>query len=156
MTSRERVLLAIQHKQADRVAIHDSPWGTTEARWHKEGLPEKQSSSAYFGFEFRANAGDNTLQLPTKVIEETDEYKIATTGDGAIRKNWKAKTSTPELIGFTITTKALWEEHKPRMAMNDTRVAWDKQLAANKEYREKGFFITMNYGPGFTKVCNMV
>ena len=43
MTSRERVLLALNHKEADRVAIHDSPWGTTITRWRKEGLPEKQS-----------------------------------------------------------------------------------------------------------------
>jgi len=37
MTSRERVRLALEHKQADRVAIHDSPWGTTMARWRSEG-----------------------------------------------------------------------------------------------------------------------
>jgi len=29
MTSKERIALALQHKEADRIAIHDSPWGTT-------------------------------------------------------------------------------------------------------------------------------
>ena len=43
MTSRERVQLALQHKEADRIAIQDSPWATTVARWRKEGLPEGQS-----------------------------------------------------------------------------------------------------------------
>lgn len=33
MTSKERVECALLHKEADRIAIHDSPWRTTEARW---------------------------------------------------------------------------------------------------------------------------
>jgi uroporphyrinogen decarboxylase len=156
MTSRERVLLALNHREADRVAVHDSPWGTTEARWHREGLPEDQSAAVYFGFEFRGFAGDNSLQLPRQVKEETEDYVIATTGDGALQKNWKHRTSTPELIDFTITTKAAWEEHKPRMVMNDRRVDWDNQLRANRQAYEEGFFCTLDYGPGFTKVCNMV
>jgi hypothetical protein len=156
MSSRERVLLALNHKEADRVAIHDSPWGTTLTRWRKEGLPEKVSPADYFGYEFRANSCDNTLQLPIKKIEETPAYVIATTGDGAVRKNWKGATSTPELIDFTITTRAKWEEHKPRMVMNEKRVDWVNQLKANKTYTEMGFFRYMSFGPGFTKVCNMV
>ncbi|MBM3236498.1 hypothetical protein FJZ31_09385 [Candidatus Poribacteria bacterium] len=156
MTSRERVCLALQHKEADRVAIHDSPWGTTVAQWHKEGLPQGQSPTSYFGYEFRGFGGNNSLQLPTKVIEETDEYVIATTQDGATQRNWKGRTTTPELIDFSITTKAIWEEHKPRMAMNESRVDWENQLKANREACEAGYFCTMNFGPGFTKICNMV
>ena len=156
MTSRERVCLALQHKEADRIAIHDGPWGTTVARWHKEGLPQGQSAASYFGFEFRGFGGNNSLQLPTKVIEETDEYVIATTQDGATRRNWKGKTTTPELIDFSITTKAVWEEHKPRMVMNESRVDWENQLKANRAACEAGYFCTMNFAPGFTKVCNMV
>lgn len=156
MTSRERVSLALQHKETDRVPIHDSPWGTTVARWRKEGLPEGESPNSYFGFEFSGCGGNNSLQLPTKVIEDTDEYTIATTQDGATRRNWKGKTSTPELIDFSITTKALWEEHKPQMAMNESRVDWENQLKANQAACEAGYFCTMNLGPGFTKVCNVV
>lgn len=156
MTSRERVCLALQHKEADRIPIHDSPWGTTVARWHKEGLPEGESAASYFGFEFRGFGCDNSLQLPKKVIEETDEYVISTTPDGATRRNWKGKTTTPELIDFSITTREAWEEHKPRMVMNEERVNWENQLKANHEACEGGYFCTMNFAPGFTKVCNMV
>jgi len=60
------------------------------------------------------------------------------------------------LIGFTITTRELWEEHKPRMVWNESRVKWDQQLQANKAATEGGFFRTMNFGPGFTKMCNLV
>ena len=156
MTSRERVLLALDHKEADHIAIDDRPWGTTVERWRKEGLPEGQSPASYFGYEIRGNSCDNSLQLPVETREETDEYVVATTADGAVRRNWKGRTSTPELIDFSITTRQAWLEHKPRMAMNDSRVDWDNQLAANKAATEQGFFRTMNFGPGFTKVCNMV
>ena len=39
MTSRERILFALDHKEADRVAIQDSPWSSTVNRWKKEGMP---------------------------------------------------------------------------------------------------------------------
>jgi len=156
MTSKERVELALQHRVADRIPIHDSPWGTTVERWRKEGLPQGQSPTQYFGFEFRGFGGDNSLQLPGQVVEETDEYVIATNADGAKLKNWRHKMSTPELIDFTITSRAIWEEHKPRMAMNESRVNWESQIKANSQAREAGFFCTMNFGPGFTKVCDMV
>lgn len=155
-TSRERVLAAIQHKEADRVAIHDSPWGTTEVRWHREGIPEGVTSADYFGFEFRGIWGDNSLQLPGQTLEETDEYAIRTTGDGNTWKQWKTRESTPELIDFSITTRALWEEHKPRMAYNDARVDWNALRATYDDAQARGLFFYIGFGPGFTKVCNMV
>ena len=156
MTSRERVRLALQHKEADRVSIHDGPWGTTVARWCKEGLPEGESPASYFGFEFFGFGANNSLQLPTQVIKETEDYMIAINQDGAKRRNWKSETSTPELIDFSITTQAIWEEHKPRMVMNESRVDWENQLQANRSACEAGYFCTLNFAPGFTKVCDMV
>ena len=114
------------------------------------------SAFDYFKFEIRPIGGNNSLQLPVEVKEENVEYKITTTEDGAVQKNWKNKTSTPELIDFTITSRKIWEEHKPRMVMNEKRVDWENQLKANRESKEKGLFCTMDLGPGFTKVCNMV
>ncbi|MEW6355551.1 MAG: uroporphyrinogen decarboxylase family protein [Planctomycetota bacterium] len=156
MTSRERVLAAIEHKEADRIAVHDSPWRTAIERWRKEGLPEKESPTSYFGYEFRANSADITMQLPVETKEDTDKYTVTTTGNGAIRRNWKDAMSTPELVGFTITTKALWEENKRRMTWNESRVKWEQQLQAHKTYTDGGFFRYMNFGPGFTAICNMV
>ena len=112
MTSRERVTLALQHKEADRIPIDDRVWGTTLRRWRQEGLPEGQSPAQYFGYDFRGSGGDISFQLPRRVIEDTDEYVIATNANGATLKNWKGKTSTPELIGFTITSREIWEEYK--------------------------------------------
>ncbi|MFQ5809313.1 MAG: hypothetical protein ACE5JM_06815, partial [Armatimonadota bacterium] len=132
MTSRERILAAINHEEADRVAVHDGPWATTVKRWREEGLPEGQSPTDYFGFELRAFSGDSSLRLETQVIEETDEHTIATTGDGATQRTWKHATSTPELIDFSVTTREKWEEVTPRMEMCDERVNWEDGLQANR------------------------
>ena len=156
MTSRERVLLALEHKEADRVAVHDSPWGTTIQRWHEEGLPQDTSPTEHFGYEFRGCWVDNSLQLPTETIEETDDYTIVKTGDGNVWRNWKGRMSTPELLDFTITSREIWEEHKPRMVMNDSRVNWEAALKHNREAYEAGYFCHFSCGPGFTKVCDMV
>lgn len=156
MTSQERVLLALQRRQPDRVPIHDSPWSTTEERWHREGMPEGVSAADYFGFEMWGYWGDNSLQLETKVLEETDEFIISTGANGQTVKNWKGRMSTPELIDFSVTTRELWEEHKPRKAWNETRVAWESLREAYAAARAKGRFCYLGFGPGFTQVCGMV
>jgi uroporphyrinogen decarboxylase len=156
MTSRDRVLQAIAHEPPDRVPIHDSPWGTTIERWHREGLPADQSPHGYFGYEFWGAWIDNSLQLPAETLEDTPEYAVTKTADGNVWRNWKGKTSTPELIDFTITTREKWEEHKPRMVMNESRVAWDAVRDSNRAAREAGQFCHFSCGPGFTKVCDMV
>ena len=156
MTSQERVLLAIQRVETDRIPIHDAPWGTTEQRWHREGMPEGRSAAAHFGFEFRGYWCDNSMQFPRQVIEETDEYVIATDANGATMKNWKRRTTTPELVDFTIKTRALWDEHKHRRAYNDSRIHWEAVRAGFEDARRNGLFFHCSFGPGFTQICDMV
>lgn len=65
MTGKERVLLALNHKEPDRIPIQDSPWSATIKRWRKEGLPEDADVSEYFGFEFAFFGADCTPRLGT-------------------------------------------------------------------------------------------
>lgn len=146
MTARERCLLALQHKEADRVAICDTPWETTIARWHREGLPANQSPFEYFSYERVAQGADLTFQFPKETIEETDTYKIVKDSNGATTKVFKGHESVPELIAFTITTRRKWEEHKQRLTWNESRVNWEAALKANRAYREKGYFVTFQAG----------
>jgi uroporphyrinogen decarboxylase len=155
MTSRERITLAIKHKEPDRVPIHDGLWGTTRARWAEEGLPEDTPVADFFGWEIAAFGGDNSLQLPSKVIEETDEYKIATGSDGATVRNWKSKSSTPELIDFLIKTRGDWEQYKDRMVWEPSRVDWEKQRASYEKARSKGLYCLASFYTGYTRICDM-
>lgn len=146
MTSRERCLLALNHKEADRVAICDAPWETTVARWHREGLPQDQSPFDFFGYERVAQGADIGFQFPVELLEETEGYKILRDSNGATTKVFKGQESVPETIGFTITHRRIWDEHKPRLMWNESRVDWEGGLAANRYYTERGLF--MNYQQG--------
>src|SRR3990172_1023226 len=124
MTSKERIAYALAHKEADRVAVHDAPWLTTIRRWRREGLPEYTEPQDYFNYEMEDIGADTSLQLPTRTIEETDEYTIVRWTNGETRKNWKNQTTTPECIDFLIKDRNTWEEYKPRLTMNKTRFDW--------------------------------
>jgi len=156
MTSRERILLTLNHKEADRIPIHDSPWGHTVDRWHKEGLPEGQSPNDYFGYEITGQGADCSLQLEHQVVEETDTYTIYKDANGATSRSFKDHESTPERIDFTITDKKTWEEYKPRMAWNDKRVDWEKGLADNRAAYEKGLFVTYDAAFGYDRTQGLV
>lgn len=141
MTSRERVLAACAHQEPDRVPIHDSPWETTVARWRREGLPEGKSPGDYFGYEFAPLGADISLQLPEEVIEETDEYVVKRNSNGAIVRDWKSATSTPEMVDFTIKDRKKWEELKGRLEWNDSRVDWEKAREGLAWARKTGKFL---------------
>jgi uroporphyrinogen decarboxylase len=151
MKSRERVTLALQHKEADRIPIQDSLWGTTAQRWRAEGMPENEN----FGWELAGFGGDVTLQLPAECLSETDDCRITKGSDGAVVKNWKSQSSTPEMIDFTIKTRADWDSLSSRMAWNDTRVDWPGQLKAYEEAQRLGLFTFASFYTGFTRTCDM-
>lgn len=156
MTSQERIMLALQHKEADRIAIQDGPWGTTVRRWHKEGLPDNESPSSYFKYEMISIGADLSFRLPGQVIENTDEYTISKNANGVIHKNWKNSTSTPELLGFTINTREVWEEYKPLLKYDDKRVDWENALNTYNNARKAGYYISYSGGIGYDKWGNTI
>ena len=151
MTSRERVLAARHHREADRVPIDDSPWFTTVERWHQEGLPRDTSPREYFGYEFSGVGADTSLRMPTEVVEETDEYTIAWNSNGALRKNWKHATSTPECLDFKIKTSADWYAHKQDLTLGRDRIDWVNGLRAQRHAREKGLWFPYRAATGYDK-----
>lgn len=155
MTSRERVTLTLQHKEADRIPVQDSLWGTTVARWRGEGMPDDKPPQVQFGWEMAGFGGDETLRLPAERIEETDQYVVAKGADGAVVKNWKGRVSTPEMIDFTIRTRADWEAVRSRMTWDDTRVDWAGQRKAYEDAQRLGLFTFASFYTGFTRTCDM-
>ncbi len=155
MTSRERINLALNHKEADRIAISDAPWSTAIERWHQEGLPEDTSPSEYFGYELRSAGADLTFCFPHEVIEETDEYTIARNANGALQKNWKHMMSTPECLDFLIRDRAVWDEHKHRLEVTKDRVNWDTLEGFNQS-KEAGYWCSFNAAMGYDKTQGIV
>jgi len=157
MTARERYLAALNHREADRVPITDSPWTHTIKRWRSEGLPEDKSPAEYFGYdELLGQGADLSFQFTHETLEETDTYTIRRDANGATRRTFKDHESTPELIDNTIKDRRSWQEHKPRLAWNDKRVDWEKALQTNRAARERGAFICFSGVIGYDRVQGFV
>lgn len=151
MTGRARVQAALDHKEADRIPIQDGPWATTIGRWHKEGLPTDVSAGDYFGYELHAIGADTSFRFPVQTVEETDTYIIQRDANGALVKNWRDHTGTPEKTGFTIKTRKDWDEHKPRLAVTPDRVNVPEALNEEAKARAKGRWLDYSGIIGYDK-----
>ena len=151
MTYQERALLALNHKKPDRVPIQDTPWPTTLRRWRKEGMPDDVDAAEYFGYDRWTEFGvDTSPRFPVKMIKETDEYKIYTTAYGGVRKSFKHRESTPELVDCLIKSKDDWyNKIKPRLEPDFTRINWADMLSKYQTAREEGHFVTYHEGHGY-------
>ncbi len=138
MTSRERVLMALHHEEADRVPIHDSPWVSSIERWHQEGLPVDVNPAEYFDFEMVTFGADTSPRFPIEVVDEDEEYIIRTTPFGGLRRDHKDYSSTPEIIDWPCKCRDDWEEMKPRLQPDRDRVDWGGAWLAGSADDDRG------------------
>ncbi|MFW5996950.1 MAG: uroporphyrinogen decarboxylase family protein [Lentisphaeria bacterium] len=149
MTSKERILRAIEHRETDRVPIVEKPWPATLERWRREGLGDK-TPEEYFGLDQIVPLRvDNSPRFPNDVIEETDDYKVVRTKWGMTEKKWKHKGGTPLKLESAITTPDDWLEAKQRMTYNEDRIPWDQLKNNWKKWQENGAFIQATGWFGF-------
>jgi len=152
MTSQERVKCVLRHEEPDRVPIHDSLWGATVNRWKKEGLPDDIPAEEYFGYEIVPLGFDETSRFPIKTLEKTDTFITQTTPTGAITKNFRDYSTTPELIDHPIKEKKDWPPIKERLYPDYTRVDWVSALHTYQIARSEGKFIACGGGWGYDKL----
>ena len=156
MTSKERINLALEHKEADRIAIHDAPWATTIRRWHNEGLPPDSNPAEFFDYELVGVGADLSMRIPTETLEETDTYIITRGADGQIIKNWKHQTSTPEYQDFMIKSREDWEEHKHRLEWSPDRINIEAVRKTEEEARKKGKWFHFSGVFGYDRIQGMI
>ena len=149
LTTRERVLRMIEHREADRIPVTDSPWNSTVERWKREGLGD---TPWWRHFDLDRLVGlwaDTSPRWPEAVIEETDEWVVRRTSWGVTRRDWKLHGGVPEYLDFTITDADAWAQAKPRLAPARDRVAWDRLDATFREARADGAWIQAGFWFGF-------
>lgn len=176
ISSRERVQAALSFHEADRIAIHDSLWPATFARWRSEGLPEGVSPAEHFGYEIVGFAADTSPRFPIRVLDEDDDCVTQTTPFGQVRRDLKTYASTPEIVGYPCKSPRDWQEVKQRLAPATERVDWLgewtgkwpgekradsvftgrtgrrwKGAQGNRQARTDGMFITYNAAVGYDK-----
>lgn len=148
-TPRRRVRAALDHKEADRIPIHDSPWAATTSRWRNEGLPAEIPVSEYFHFELAGFSADTTPMYPVRIIERTPEYVVKTTPYGSTRKNHWDHSTTPELIDYGIKSREDWLAAKKRLVPSHTRVDWVSLKQNYDQATSDGLFRTFNAVTGY-------
>ncbi len=121
MNSRERIEIALNHKEPDHIPIQDGPWESTLERWHKEGLSEDVEFDDYFGYEIRYVFPDITMQFPYEILEEDDEYITERNSYGEVVKNHKNRSTTPAILDNAIKSRKDWEDSKGRLLVNEKR-----------------------------------
>lgn len=153
MNTRERIQRMYEHREADRVPISDTPWPTTLARWHREGLPDNVHYTEFFGLDrVHLVPVDVSPRYEERIVEETDEYVVRTTAWGATERNWKHAESTPEHVSFTVTDPDRWAEAKSRMTPSLDRIPWKWLETEYPRFYERGDWMQARFRFGFEAV----
>ena len=149
-TKTERVLAALEHREADRVPVLDSPWASTLERWYREGLPKDVNYVDYFDLDRAEGLGlDVSPRYEERLIEETDTYKITTTPWGATVKNLKNAEGGQEQLAFTVTDPDSWQRSKERITPARDRIDWAKLKTDYRRWRETGTWTSLGFCFGF-------
>ncbi len=156
MNARERVSLALQHREADRVPIHDSIWQATIDRWRTAGFPSGIRPEDYFGFEIACFEADTSPQFPVEVIEEDEEYIVERDEYGGVRKNHRDFSTTPMIIDYPCKRREDWENIKPRLKPSNYRVDWVTGLQSFYREESRKRFLTYNATVGYDKIQKYV
>ena len=140
MTTNERVGLMYQHKEADRVPIHEIPWESTLQRWRTEGLGDANYVDELGLDRIVEVRVDNSPRFPFTVIQDADDTLIAKTGWGATMKYIRSQSSIA-LIDAEVRTKDDWLKAKELMTPNDDRISWDFLKSRWPGFRKRGAWI---------------
>lgn len=149
MTSRERVGKALRHQRPDRVPIHESFWEATADRWRGEGLPAHVSPDDHFGTEIRHLPVDNSFGFAVEEVERTDECVVVRDEWGVLKRDWVDHRSTPELLDFSVKSRAQWDDLKGRLKPDSSRVEWREMTGALARWRREARFICLSAIPGY-------
>jgi len=151
MTSRERIKTTLEHREPDRVAVQDSPWGSTVSRWHREGLPEEIPVDEYFNYELVQLGADLSARFPIQILEKSEKYILTTTPDGGQRKNFRDYSTTPEVVDALVKTKDDWLKFKPRLQPDYKRIDWAALYNQYHQAKADGKFICFSGAISFDR-----
>ena len=86
MTSRERVMTALDFRAPDRIPLFDGYWPEFEAAWRQaKGLGPDADIRDYYGVDIAIAVGDETLAPSrARVLEQTSQHTVQRDGWGRV------------------------------------------------------------------------
>ena len=147
MNSRQRMTALLNKEIPDRMGLFEHFWPETIPQyWVNEGYPEGEDPHDFFGLDLRGAGGWlDTTPFPgtSELLEETDEWRVTKDGRGAILKNWKNKSGTPQHIDFTVKSPKEWAEYRaPLLELDRQRYDAEATRQALQEIRGQSKFAT--------------
>jgi hypothetical protein len=135
MTSKQRVIEALEFREADRVPRYDPFWIQTVDLYIKSGLEDKLPEvetievdgmkrnignpvEDYFGFDIDVLHMDTSLRMPYKKTAEEDDFAIIEDHYGYTVKKFKDKSGSMHFFDHVTKDRDSWEELKHRMVLN--------------------------------------
>jgi uroporphyrinogen decarboxylase len=150
LSMHERMARMYAHRDADRVPIIESPWGSTIERWQNEGMPRDADWVDYFQVDPLPSINvDNSPRYPAQVLERTEEYTVTTSSFGVTMKNWRHTGGVPQFVDFTIVDPDSWALARARMIPDRDRVNWAYLRREYPRWRNQGAWISANFWFGF-------
>jgi uroporphyrinogen decarboxylase len=142
LTTHERMSLVYAHQEPDRVPITDWFWESTLERWQSEGMPRDLDVVPCFGLDDIIKIEiDTSPRFETKVIEETDTYRIERDSWGITKKNFKPISATFEHLDHMVKDRASWQIARARMTPASDRIDWAALERDYRGWRERGAWI---------------
>lgn len=150
LTSRERIGRMYDRRDADRAPIFDGPWGSTIARWTREGMPEGADYVQFFGLDrIGTIAADHSPRYPERTLEETDEFVVQTTSWGVTLRRWKNRGGVPEFLDYTVRDADTWRAAKARMTPDRDRIDWALLEREYPRWQREGYWTCAHFWFGF-------
>ncbi len=126
MTSKEKVVAALNRRNSGSVPVSLTPWPSTLDGWIRQGFLEERDYCEHFGLDLRRGGecinSIAALDFQPQVIEETEDTKLVLDGNGAKLRLHKKHESTPEHVDYTVKSRKNWLEiTKPFLVDVDDR-----------------------------------
>jgi uroporphyrinogen decarboxylase len=160
MTGQERVNRMFRRQDHDRVPRHESFWAETIERWQKEGLTgDARTVLDMLQTDFHQLCWLWPTAFPgeDEIVSQDEQTKVVRDAQGKLVRYWKAKSGTPEHLGFECDSREKWETiFKPALLNSGLQV--DPE-AAKRNFaigRKKGRWCFMAGVEGFEETRSLM
>lgn len=156
MTDKDRFLCALNHREPDRVPIHDALWPSTVSRWQREGLPVDRAPHDYFGYGMVRLRPDLSPRLHAEEITENPDYVLERTAYGALLRQRRDRSSTPEILEYPVHTREDWQKIEARLTASSDRIDWSTMRAGYERARAQGKFVAFHAHFGYAALLEYI
>ena len=142
LSGQERVRRMFAREAHDRVPRYDSFWAETIRRWQGEGL-QGGYREAYdaLGSDMHQLTWWEPEPFPgvADIVREDERTRDVRNSWGALLRQWKERTGTPQHLGFECCSRRAWEERfRPAMVGAGVTIDLDAAAARHADGRSRG------------------